>query len=331
MEKNNSNGTVTFYPNNYENSEEDVHSLSTKGRLLSYNNQLKDSLHNGLKFTELLDELIETTDSQNLLRAAMELTLFQLDTAYLVFPQQYSQSDYYLIFLNRLLQLHQNEQVILQSSDRNDELYHEFPGINQNGYFTFRIDNTEEGGAYYTEKNTGEILFYLNFQRRILHFNSRAITNLLVVDYSKTYNYETVKKFEMYLMALGEYFKKDYGFDVDFNIMDPSNSTFYQFGNTGIPQAALDKLFIQAARENFMLITGLHNEAILKLDNGVEVTIYDKSIEDSSATLNKWGLVVTDDDHKVSWFDLLFQYDFTRTWYLDNLSSLEIQSNPLYF
>ena len=43
------------------------------------------------------------------------------------------------------------------------------------------------------------------------------------------------------------------------------------------------------------------------------------------------GLVVTDDDHKVSWFDLLFQYDFIRTWYLDNLSSLEIQSNPLYF
>ena len=81
MEKNNSNGTVSFYPNNYEKSMEDVHSLSTKGRLLSYNNQLKDSLHNGLKFTELLDELIETTDSQNLLRAAMELTLFQLDTA----------------------------------------------------------------------------------------------------------------------------------------------------------------------------------------------------------------------------------------------------------
>ena len=80
-----------------------------------------------------------------------------------------------------------------------------------------------------------------------------------------------------------------------------------------------------------MLVTGLHNEAILKLDNDVEVTIYDKSIEDSSATLNKWGLVVTDDDHKVSWFDLLFQYDFIRTWYLDNLSSLEIQSNPLYF
>ena len=54
MEKNNSNGTVTFYPNNYENSEEDVHSLSTKGRLLSYNNQLKDSLHNGLKFTDMV-------------------------------------------------------------------------------------------------------------------------------------------------------------------------------------------------------------------------------------------------------------------------------------
>ena len=53
--------------------------------------------------------------------------------------------------------------------------------------------------------------------------------------------------------------------------------------------------------------------------------------KDSSATLNKWGLVVTDDDHKISWFDLLFQYDFIRTWYLDNLSSLEIQSNPLYF
>ncbi len=104
--------TETFRPTNKRNAEETTSayagSLSTTGRLMSYNDQLKESLKRGIYFTKVLDELINTDDKNILLESVMTLTDYRLDTAYLIFPQQYSRADYYLIFLNRLLQLHQN-------------------------------------------------------------------------------------------------------------------------------------------------------------------------------------------------------------------------------
>lgn len=329
MERINENGSITFFPETVEE-EQNVHSLSTTGRLLAYNDELKKNLKNGIKFTDILDKLIETDDPYELLDAVTALSTYQLNSSYLVFPQQYSQSDYYLIFLNRLLQLHENEKVVIQSSDRNDELYHEFPGINHQGYFVFRLEDGFEGGAYYTEKKTGEVLFYINFNQKLLHFNSSAITNLLVVKYGAMFNYKVVKELESYLVDLGNYFKEDFGFDVDFNIMDASNNAYYKFTKQEIPQDALDKLFIAASKENFMLVTDLNDDAILKLDNNVELIITDRPVEQEKSGFN-WGMSIQDQNEKVAWFDLLFKYSFLKDWYLNNLKELEIESNQLYF
>ena len=53
--------TETFQPTRENNAEETsayAGSLSTTGRLMSYNDQLKESLKRGIHFTEVLDELI---------------------------------------------------------------------------------------------------------------------------------------------------------------------------------------------------------------------------------------------------------------------------------
>lgn len=325
--------TETFRPNNKKNAEETrayAGSLSTTGRLMSYNDQLKESLKRGIYFTKVLDELINTDDKNILLESVMTLTDYRLDTAYLIFPQQYSRADYYLIFLNRLLQLHQNEQVILQSSDHQNELYHEFPGINMEGYFTFKIDENMREGAYYVDKSTGARLFYINFKRQLIRFNSQALTDLLVVDYSEKFDYKTVKRFETYLVAIGKYFKEDYGFDVDFNLLDASNNASYQISSADEPREALDKLFIISADAGYMLVAGESGRAVLQLKNNVVVSIL-RQVEHDDLNNASWVIKVQDEEHKVAWFDILYKYEFIKDWYLDNLTSLAIKSDERFF
>ena len=326
--------TETFRPTNKRNAEETTSayagSLSTTGRLMSYNDQLKESLKRGIYFTKVLDELINTDDKNILLESVMTLTDYRLDTAYLIFPQQYSRADYYLIFLNRLLQLHQNEQVILQSSDHQNELYHEFPGINMEGYFTFKIDENMREGAYYVDKSTGARLFYINFKRQLIRFNSQALTDLLVVDYSEKFDYKTVKRFETYWVAIGKYFKEDYGFDVDFNLLDASNNASYQISSADEPREALDKLFIISADAGYMLVAGESGRAVLQLKNNVVVSIL-RQAEHDDLNNASWVIKVQDEGHKVAWFDILCKYEFIKDWYLDNLTSLAIKSDERFF
>ncbi|MCF7523494.1 hypothetical protein L3X07_10350 [Levilactobacillus brevis] len=49
--------------------ENDPSTLTTSGRLLNYNNAIKDGLQTGLRFTELMDQLIKTTDPDELVTA----------------------------------------------------------------------------------------------------------------------------------------------------------------------------------------------------------------------------------------------------------------------
>ncbi|MFT8477068.1 MAG: hypothetical protein ABF682_06655 [Liquorilactobacillus sp.] len=324
--------TEVFRPQNSSDVEptESATTLSTSGRLISYNNQLKDGLANGANFTKLLDQLITTTHTDELFEAAQALSTYQLDTAYLTFPQQYSQSDFYLIFINRLLALHSRERVILQSSERYDELYHEFPGINSAGYFIFKLENAVQGGAYYTEKATGEALFYLNFEKHVLRFNSRAVTQLLLVEYHDSIGKEAIKGFANYLLDIGNFLKEDYGFDVDFTLLDPSNSAIYQLADANLPRSIIDQLFVEAGNGGRMLELGENSSPILRLDHGIVIELFEQHNYEEDVDLG-WGIKVYDQQHEVAWFDVLLRYEFLRSWYLDNLATLEIQSDALYF
>lgn len=323
--------TETFLPHDHEQAavKDTPGALSTRGRLLAYNQQLKDSLHHGLQFTELIDQLINTQSSKQLLAAALELTQYQLDSAYLVFPQQYNCSDFYLMFINRLLELNDLPAAQLLSADTKQELYHQFAGLDASGYFVFQTDNTPKDGAYYYERKHAQQLFYLNFKHNVLRFNNEALTDLLVVEYAKQFDYSVIKRFANFLVAVGQCLKKDFGFDVDFGLLDSANTAAYALREQTEPKEALDRLFIAAANAGYMLVAGEHNEAILKLQDDVVVKVYDRHA--FAADKTGWALKVTDPHHQVAWFDVLFKYDFLRDWYLENRSALALSSDPVYF
>lgn len=305
----------------------DPSTLSTSGRLLSYNNAVKEGLKTGEKFTELMDQLINTKEAKVLLDAAEELSVFVLDSDYVTFPHQYNNADYYLIFMSRLLELHgQGEAITLQSHENDQHLTQQITALGDLGSFAFHAANDSTGGVYYQDMVTGEILFYLNLKRQMMRFNSSAITKLFIETYTDKIDGDSLLNATDLLIDFGQALKVDYGFDVDFNLLDTNNNEFYAFKTNEIASDIVDKLFVAAAAEDYML---MHDKDGAMLQLAPDVTL--KIVDHNATGAAGWGLYVQDQNQEVSWFKVLLQYPFLRKWYLDDLSDLQIQSDNLVF
>lgn len=301
--------------------------ISTKSRLVEFNEQIKLSLNNGIKFTETLDILMNTQDKVELIDAAMSLMGYQLDTSYLTFPQKYSAADYCLLFFNRLMDLHDNETAILHFSEPRKALVHEIPGINAVDSFSFKIDDSD--GAYYVAQESGASLFYLNLRKRMIRINSSAITNVLIVSYLEKLDAKAIKHLEMMLIDFATYLKEDYGFSVDLNLLDSGNPARYELAEDMLKRDVIDELFVLASENELMVEAGANNSAVLKLANS-EITIYDQQQMGENDN-EKWVIAVMDTTQEISWFDILLNEPFIRNWYLNNISELSIKSDPLIF
>lgn len=301
--------------------------VSTKSRLVNFNEQIKLSLNNGIKFTETLDVLMNTQDKVELIDAAMSLMGYQLDTNYLTFPQKYSAADYCLLFFNRLMDLHDNETAILHFSEPRKALVHEIPGINVVDSFSFKIDDND--GAYYVAQESGESLFYLNLRKRMIRINSAAITNVLIVSYLEKLDAKSIKYLEMMLIDFATYLKEDYGFSVDLNLLDSGNPARYELSENVLKRSVIDELFVLASENELMVEAGANNSAVLKLAKS-EMTIYDQQQMGESDN-EKWVIAVMDAAQEISWFDILLNEPFIRNWYLNNINELSIKSDPLIF
>ncbi|ETY74509.1 hypothetical protein [Lactiplantibacillus fabifermentans] len=312
-----------------DNKKIDSATLSTHGKLSMFNEGLKSGLANGQKFTALMDELIDTSDGEVLLSAAQKLADFKLDSAYVTFPHQYKNADYYLIFMSRLLSMHQDEKAILNSRAHSESLYHVFDAITDDYTFLYQVVTNDNGGAYYTEQTTGESLFYIHLERRLLRFNSRAFTNLFINKLLlKGTGVDQINSVLATLIAFGHYLRDDFGFNVDFNILDVDNAAKYELREANLNGEVVDKLFVTAAQNNHMLRNSPKGHgAEIELQSGLIVDIFDAGKPGSA----KWVLTVRDQGQRVSWFDVLLHFDFMRNWYLANIDALEIKADPLVF
>lgn len=307
--------------------ENDPSTLSTSGRLMSYNDAVKEGLKTGEHFTELMDQLINTKDPKVLLDAAQELSIFVLDSDYVTFPHQYNNADFYLIFMSRLLELHdQGDAITLQSHENDQHLTQQITALGDLGSFAFTSANDSTGGVYYQDKVTSEVPFYLNLQRRLMRINSEAITKLFVETYVDKIDQDNLLAATNLLISFGQALKTDFGFDVDFNLLDTNNNEFYAFTTSDLSGAIVDKLFVAAASENYML---QHDQdgAVLQLPGEVTLKIASHNATGAAA----WGMYVQDKAQQVSWFTLLLEYPFLRNWYLDDLLDLQIKSDSLVF
>ena len=294
-----------------------------------FNEGLKKGLANGEKFTALMDQLIDTTDGEVLLTAAQKLADFKLDSAYVTFPHQYKNADYYLIFMSRLLGMHADEQATLHTRPHSEALYHVFDALSDDYTFLYQVVDGDNGGAYYREQTTGEKLFYIHLERRLLRFNSTAFTNLFINKLLlKGTGVDQINTVLATLINFGHELQNDFGFNVDFNILDVNNAARYELRQADLNGEVLDKLFVLAAEHDYMLRNSPSGHgAEIELPGDLVVDVFDAGALETA----KWVLTVRDSDQRVSWFDVLLHFDFMRDWYLGNIEALEIKADPLVF
>lgn len=309
-----------------ENTEAENKALTTTELLSSYTGSIQAGLDNGSKYVAAFKTLNETKELSDLLAAAVELTNYQLNTDFVEFPHQFSDEDVQLIFFERLLTLsnHANEFAI-SNSEHVQKLLAKFASLGDST-FTFTKSTKNAAGFFFGPTAHNRPLFYVNLKSKELMFHGSALIDYFVVDLEGL-DISAVKQTMQVIMQAAEVLKESFGFKIDFNVLDGVNGEFYTFAAGEIPEPILDELFVKAADNQYILMSGENGGASLTLDNDTKLNVYNAGDEDRP----KWGATIHDNDQKESWLNLLLDYPFIKDWYLSNEKQLEILSNTCIF
>lgn len=301
-------------------------SLTTSGRLVAYSDSLKAGIQHGIEFTKLFDQLTNTKDANELLEASTALFNFQMDTDYVIYPNKYDANDYYLIFMSRLLELHNDKDAVLHSREDNlkaDTLFQTFPSVDDTEEFHFE-QRANQDGAFYVEQNSHQVIFSLNLEAKTMYFNSDTITKLFITEWSDKSDTDAITDAVDLFIQFGQYLVSDFDFNVDFNMLDASNNKKYILANKDLSEQIMDKLFVATADNNLMLqnmdeVQG----AFLDLGNHIIFSLYKEMHADGSSN---WVITVQDPEEQYSLFEIFNQFSFLKKWFLDNLDELQIGS-----
>lgn len=283
--------------------------------VLEYNQRIKNSLKNGESFTKHLDILLSTDDKQELLTAAKKLFNFNLNTDYLVFPKQYSINDYYSIFMIRLLELSNQNELFLKEIDNHLKIGIKHIKNEMNLYFELQ----ENGNVYLLEDSFNRKLFSLNFDKRKLSFNNTTLIDIFL-DQLVNEQVNDRLKFMSSLIIFAKSMEKNYQFKIDYSILETSNDYEYSTNDYSDSKNIVDKLFVASADSNYMLET-LNNGlgAKVNLDGGLYLNIYNHKVENK----NNWKIKIKDENENISLLKVLIAYPFISKWYLENREILE--------
>ncbi|ORM90665.1 hypothetical protein [Lentilactobacillus parabuchneri] len=300
--------------------------LTTTELLSTYTDAIQAGLDNGTHYVAEFKQLNKTTDTNELLDAALKLTNFHLNTDYVEFPHQFSDEDVQLIFFERLLKLSDNnDSLAISNSEHVQKLLCKFASLGDNT-FTFTKSTKNESGFFFGPTAHNRPLFYLNLKTKEFMFHGSALIDYFVVDLEGL-DISALKDALAVMMQAAEALKENFGFKIDFNVLDGINGEFYEFAAGEVPESILDELFVKSADNNYILMSGERGGANLTLDNQTKLSVYNAGDSDRP----KWGATIHDEDQKESWLYLLLDYPFIKDWYLDNKKQLEILSNKFIF
>ncbi|CAM3246337.1 hypothetical protein GBP07_00770 [Pediococcus acidilactici] len=290
-----------------------------KQNMLKVQDELNEGLKKGQHYAELMQVLTTTTDPEELLSATRQLANFEVDTAAVVFPKKFAASDYYLIFMSRLLELNgltNQFRSVMTEAGGHPVMHHQWPGTEQ----TFRFEKNGEHLAY-VEQTSHQIIFRLDIEKQTMSFDTETINNLYFLSGSETDPQSALKKQVASFIKFGQLLEKDYNFQVDFNMFDARNEKTYVFEGTGLDSSILDELFVSAAQNHYILYNA--DEflgAFLRLKSNVMLTIFEMSASD-----HQWAMRVQDQEEQYSLFDVLKDYAFLNDWYVNNIGDLKLK------
>lgn len=292
---------------------------------------LSDSLTDGLRIGEqyvgLLNDLCQKTDPQDLLSAVMKLNKINLSSPFVKFPQHYEPADYYLLFMGRLLELGNIQGMTLEEDNVSHRLSMACQHLSEETKFKFELDRNN-GGAFFTEQEKHEPLFYINLEKKVLRFSNRALVNFFVIREAERYSDLDIQATLKILMDFTEILANELDFVNDLGILNPSNDVEFPLQAPELNKQIIDKLFVKTTDTDFMLLSmPKNNGALLNLDRQIRLTLFYNPDDYSQ----QWKFKVVDPDQQYSFFDVLLHYSIIREWYLNNREALAVRSDPLIF
>lgn len=292
---------------------------------------LSDSLTDGLRIGEqyvgLLNDLCQKTDPQDLLSAVMKLNKINLSSPFVKFPQHYEPADYYLLFMGRLLELGNIQGMTLEEDNVSHRLSMACQHLSEETKFKFELDRNN-GGAFFTEQEKHEPLFYINLEKKVLRFSNRALVNFFVIREAERYSDLDIQATLKILMDFTEILANELDFVNDLGILNPSNDVEFPLQAPELNKQIIDKLFVKTTDTDFMLLSmPKNNGALLNLDRQIRLTLF----YDPDDYSQQWKFKVVDPDQQYSFFDVLLHYSIIREWYLNNREALAVRSDPLIF
>lgn len=299
---------------------------STSSKVLELSKSIKSGLTLGEKYVSLLNQLASTKKSAELLDAMDQLAAIDLTNAFVKFPQHYEIADYYLLFMDRLLQLNQVAGVSLHE-EKDHSLAMQLANFGEKVTFKFEMDE-KQGGAFFCEQENHEPLFYINLDKKALRFSNRALVNFFIVREIEHYSDLDLAAAIKPLISLAHVLNDQLDFNIDLGILETANDFLARLNQPELDLKVIDKLFVETADSDYRLLNLPHNNgASLQLDRQVHIELgFDP--DDYS---RQWAFRVVDDEEEVSFFDVLLHYKLIRDWYLDNRDALAVRSDPLIF
>ena len=292
---------------------------------------LSDSLTDGLRIGEqyvgLLNDLCQKTDPQDLLSAVMKLNKINLSSPFVKFPQHYEPADYYLLFMGRLLELGNIQGMTIEEDNVSHRLSMACQHLSEETKFKFELDRNN-GGAFFTEQEKHEPLFYINLEKKVLRFSNRALVTFFVIREAERYSDLDIQATLKILMDFTEILASELDFVNDLGILNPSNDVEFPLQAPELNKQIIDKLFVKTTDTDFMLLSmPKNNGALLNLDRQIRLTLF----YDPDDYSQQWKFKVVDPDQQYSFFDVLLHYSIIREWYLNNREALAVRSDPLIF
>jgi hypothetical protein len=296
---------------------------SPSERVLALSDSFKGVLKLGQQYVDLLDQLAKTDEAEDLLAAASQLIKFDLNNAFIDFPQHYQAADYYMLFMGRLLEMNSVTKVKIAENARH-QFEAKIEALGDDNRFKFTVN--QDGAAAFTEEDQQQPLFYLNLQDRLLQFNNRALVNYFIVYALKKHTDLELRDTVKPLVEFADELAKDLDFTINLGILDTGNDQRFKLEQPDLQLTVIDRLFVKTAETDYMLMNLPHNSgAELLLDQNIKL---DLSFDPDDYS-QEWAFQVKDPHEQVSFFDLLLHYNLVRQWYLNDREALAVRSDRM--
>lgn len=300
---------------------------SATDRVRSLSNSISQGLQIGQRYVELLNQLVSTTQPQELFSATQQLDELSLQNAFVKFPQHYQLADYYLLLMARLLEMNDINDLAIEENEIHHQLLAKIAPMEDQERFTFEVD-PQNGGAFFAEQQSHEPLFYLNLQHRILKFSNQALVDFFIVRQAKRFSDLDLQAVVQPMIKFALLLEKQLNFVIDLGILETGNNARFRLKKPDLPLTIIDQLFVKTTDTDYMLLNLPHNNgAELRLDNHIRLQL----AFDPDDYSQEWSFRVLDPEERFSFFDILLHYPLVSQWYLNNRDALAVRSDSLIF